>query len=1061
MFARLYGRAVCLTLLAGASIHAQSTGRIEGIIVDAAEAAIAGAEVICLNAATGTAHETLSSVDGIFRFPALPIGRYRITVAKEGFQRLTRDEIELLTGHTLDLKLHLKIGSLTESIEVRGDAPLVQSVSSEVKTTIDSRAMSDLPLNGRNPLELVVLTPGADFTALGTSPGQQDNTGVTVNGLRSTDNNFQLDGAGYNNPMYSSAPTLPNPDTLGEFTVQSSNFSARESRAGAVVQLSTRSGTNRYTGSVFNFLRNDKLDARNFFAEKVSLFKRHQGGGSLGGPIIRNRLFFFGSYQITVKRGSPSPKLLTVPSPAMREGVFPAVRTIYDPVTRQPFAGNTIPKTRFDSATPKLFPYLPLPNSGTNIAELPTDDDQDDHQILGKIDYQYGNGNSLSVRYFYDHNNIQRDTASAPGVFALNSYRNQSLTMRDTRSWKSAFTLTNSVSYSRTFRSQVPNAPIYTNTLASGVVPANERTLPELRVNLANYFNFFSGGPLRFHPSFWEIRNQTAWSHGAHLIAFGGDLYLSREDAIDNSFGSGIWSFSQLRTANMAGQGGDSFASFLLGLPATFQQTSSDLSRLLENRYQFWLQDDWKIHPRFTLNLGLRWEPMLPANDDLGPFTGFQPGMQSRVAIHAPRGLIFSGDVVDSIFGADWNNFAPRVGFAWDMTSGGKSIMRGGYGVYYRAIPLAVQRIVGTNGTFRTQDVTVNDPFSFSEPWTGYPGGNPFPYSTPSRSEMLNWQFRLPVFAQALDPNIRTSYTQSWNFTLERQVLPDMVVSAGYVGNHSIKIVSGVEGNPAIYRTGATAANVDSRRIYPGLASVRLSTPWQWGNYHSLQVTVTKRARRGLSIISNYVLGKAIDNGTGGTIGGFNWQSRDPFNWSMDKAVSDSDVTHRVNLALLYDIPQLVRQSKFGAAIVNGWQLNGILTARTGYPYKVTAGNRALIGGNASHADIIGDPARPEGADPVAMWFNTAAFVLPPLGTHGTLGRNVFRGPGKAVVNFSTFKNFRAGESLTLQLRFEAFNLFNRANFENPNTGVGGVNFGKILGAADPRVLQLGLKLLF
>jgi len=1044
------------------ALAAQSTGRISGAVVDSAEAAIPGAIVSCVNTGTGTSHEVVTGDDGIFRFPELPIGQYRLTVTKEGFQRLTRGEVELLTGHMVELKLHMSVGSVAETIDVKGDVPLVQTVSSEVKTTMDSRAMSELPLNGRNPLELVVLTPGADFTSLGTSPGQQDNTGVVVNGLRSTDNNFQLDGAGFNNPMYASAPTLPNPDTLGEFTVQSSNFSARESRAGAVVQLSTRSGTNRFSGAFFNFLRNDKLDARNFFAQQVSEFKRNQGGASVGGPILRNRLFFFGSYQVTVKRGSPSPKLLTVPTPAMREGVFPAVRTIYDPAAnRQPFPANTIPRSRFDAPLQKLMPFMPLPNNGPTIAELPREDDQNDHQILGKIDYQYGSGNALSVRYYYDLNDIQRDTTSVRDTFSLNSYRNQSLTVRDTRTVKSVFTLNNSVSYSRTFRRQVPQAPIYTNVLASGVVPANERTLPELRVNLANYFNFFSGGPLQFYPSFWEIRNQTAWSRGAHLIAFGADIYRSREDAIDNSFGSGIWSFSMLRTQNAAGLGGDTFASFLLGLPATFQQTSSDLARLIENRYQLWFQDDWRIRPRLTLNLGLRWEPALPAHDVLGPLTGFTPGMQSTVAPNAPRGLIFSGDVRDSIYPADWNNVAPRIGFAWDLTGSGKSVIRAGYGIYYRAVPLAVQRIVGTNGTFRTQDITVNEPPSFAEPWNGYPGGNPFPYHTPNRDEMRNWRFRLPVFAQALDPNTRTSYTQSWNFTVERQVLSDASVSAAYIGNRSIKIISGVEGNPAVFRAGATAANIDSRRIYPGLASVRLSTPWQWANYHSMQISVTKRTRRGLSTVSNYVFSKAIDIGTGGTIGGFNWQARDPFNWSIDKAVSDTDVTHRVNVALLYDLPVLVRGSKLGGAAINGWQLNGILTAQTGYPFDITAGNRALTGGNSANADIVGDPVRPAGADPVVQYFNTAAFVLPPLGTHGTLGRNVLRGPGKVNFNFSTFKNFPASERYTLQFRFEAFNFFNHANFDLPNGGVGGVNFGRIMAAADPRVLQFGLKLLF
>lgn len=1052
-----------LVALVATPSYAQSTGRLTGTVVDGTGAVLPGATVVVRNVATSRSFETVTAAEGLFRFPELPIGPYEITASLTGFQTLVRSDIELLTGQTLDVRLSMQLGDVNESIEVTGGIPLVQTTTSAVQTTIDSRAMSELPLNGRNPLQLVVLTPGADLTSLGTSLGQQDNTGVTVNGLRATDNNYQLDGAGFNNPMYGSAPTLPNPDTLGEFTVQSSSFNARESRAGSVVKLSTRSGTNRFSGSVFNFLRNDKMDARNFFAEEVSEFKRNQGGASLGGPIIRNRAFFFSSYQATIKRGSPSPKLLTVPSLEQREGLFPADRTIYDPLTGEPFPGNVIPEERFDSSAVALLPYIPLPNAGTNIAELPTDDDQDDHQGLAKVDYAYGDGNTLTVRYYYDRNQLQRDTNSAPGVFSVNDYRNQSVTVRDTHALTSRLTATNVLSYVRTFRRQVPEAPIF-NTDVVDIVPANELTTPELRVNLGNYFNLFSGGPLQFLPSYWEWRGQVDWSLGAHLIGFGADVYRSKQEAIDNSFGSGIFTFSTLRTADSAGIGGDTFASFLLGLPARFQQTASDAAELHENRYHVWVQDDWRIHPRLTLNLGLRWEPTLPATDALGRLAGFAPGMQSTIAPLAPEGVVFSGDVADSIVPTDWNNFAPRVGAAWDVTGSGKTVMRGGFGIYYLAVPLATSRIVATNGPFRTLAVDFSDPASFSDPFGDFPGGTPFPFVTPSPEELLTWEFANPLstISGVLDPNMRTGHTRSWNVTVEQQVLSDMAVSVAYVGQRTSGILSGLEANPAPYRPGATAADINSRRIHPGLAEVTLNTGWQWTNYHSLQVSVTKRARRGLSLLANYVFGKAIDIGTGGALGGRTWRPRDPFNWDIDKGPADTDVRHRLNLMVLFEVPGLAATApRLARALVNDWQVNGILTAQSGYPVDINSGNRSLTGGNNATADLMGDPTRPEGVDPVEQFFNTDAFALPPFGSHGNLGRNRMRGPGKVLLDMSLFKNFRISDRFTIQYRLEAFNALNHANFDNPTAGVGGVNFGRILGAGDPRVLQMGLKLLF
>jgi hypothetical protein len=480
-----------------------------------------------------------------------------------------------------------------------------------------------------------------------------------------------------------------------------------------------------------------------------------------------------------------------------------------------------------------------------------------------------------------------------------------------------------------------------------------------------------------------------------------------------------------------------------------------------QNRYHLWFQDDWKIHPRFTLNLGLRWEPTLQPTSDLGPLPALVPGMHSKIAPNAPTGLVFSGDLPNAISPTDWNNFAPRVGFAWDVRGSGKTVIRGGYGIYYRTPPLAFLRVPAENVPFESLNININAPGSFANPYVKYPGGNPYPFTAPAANAISSFQFKLPVTLQALAIDPSTSYTQSWNLSVERQVLKDTTVAVGYVGNHSVKILGGREGNPALYTPTATTGNIDSRRIYAGLGAITLMDAFQWGNYNSMQVTVTRRARHGLSVMANYVFSKSLDNATEGGIGGTAGQSRDPFNQNLDKGPSDYDARHRINAALLYDLPRMRTARGFVGAVINGWQTNSIFTLRSGLPLTVGGLNRSLSGVNKDHADQVGDPTRPAGADPVLAWFNTAAFVANAPGSVGNTGRNILRGPATWNVNFSAFKNFRATERFTVQYRFEAFNLFNKANFGNPNSTVNNANMGKILSAADPRVLQMGLKLLF
>ena len=425
-----------LSLTQTGALFAQSTGRIGGTVTDPTGGVVPSVSVTCKNLATGISRAGETNQVGIFEFPDLPIGQYQLEFKKQGFQSQKRDRVPLVTGQVLDLKIQLQLGEVTQSVTVSSEPPLVESTSSAVETSVTVTQMRELPLNGRNPLQLTTLTPGTAITDVGTEYTQQDNRGITVNGLRATQNNFQLDGAIYNDRFFDSVPTMPDPDALEEFTIQSSNYSAEHGGAGALVQLSVKSGTNDLHGTAFEFLRNTELNARNFFANIRPPFKLNQFGGTVGGPIRKNRTFFFFSAQDTERRSAPSPLSFTPPTAAQRTGDFSALlpkTQLVDPRTGQPIPGNIIPPSRLDPVLVKVAnALLPLPNSGTQFVGI-ANQNLDDTQYLVKIDHQVSNNNHLSGSYFYDQDNFQRPFNAPTGFYALNLFRNQTATLNDTQ----------------------------------------------------------------------------------------------------------------------------------------------------------------------------------------------------------------------------------------------------------------------------------------------------------------------------------------------------------------------------------------------------------------------------------------------------------------------------------------------------------------------------------------------------------------------------------------------------------------------------------------------------
>lgn len=1067
-----------VVLLSPAGVQAQSTALLTGTVVDQTGAIVSQAQVVCRNIQTGLTYTDTTNAEGLFRFPSLPIGSYELVVTHAGFEKLTRKGLVLLTGQSVDVHLALSVGQMLQSVEVTAGTPVVESTSSEVQTTIASQDMRELPLNGRNALQLVTLTPGTQTTSVGTEGNQEENDGVTSNGLRSVDNNYVMDGVTYANADFNNVPNLPNPDALEEFTMKSATFSAAYSGPGATMLLSTRSGTNQFHGEAFEFLRNDALDSKNFFATEVTPYKRNQFGGTFGGPIKKDKTFLFASYQGTRTAGAASPSLTTVPTLAERGGDFSASgKTIYDPSTGQPFPGDKI--TTFDPVASKLLALIPAPTPGlatNNRAELTPSLPATDDQMDVRFDHVFGAKDHFTTRYYFDEFDYVRNTSPFPGINAQNFFRDQNLLVSDTHSFKANLLFVASFGYTRSARTQNPHAPVTVQSAGANLPEAIAGASAELRVNINNYVNLFTGGPLIQDPVVFEYRGQFTWTHGKHLLQFGLQVDRDHMYAADKSFASGQFNFNGSRTAGPTPckTCGDAFADFLLGLPNNFFQSARTPQDFRQTNWAPWVEDDWKVLPKLTLNLGLRWEPWLPAYDLLGPAAGFEAGVQSQVAPLAPPGLIFSGDpgVRNSIWPADWRNFAPRVGFAWDVQGNGKSVVRSAFGIFYNTIPLNMIRTSNSASAFRSQSVTIDvpPPASIDNPYSGYPSGDPFPFTPPPTSALKTYQFLLPVDTSLLDPHARTGYTEEWNLTVERQVLSDLGISLSYVGNHQLKVMATRQINPIIPGTKA--------RVYPNFAPIALATPWEFGNYHALQLSVTKRTRRGLTLIANYTYSKCLDNDSGATIGA-DAGGGDAFNNKFDinsgYGPCDWDLTHLANISLVYDLPRV--NAFHGAAdkVLNGWETTSIITVESGFPFTVLTGTDNSGSGtpNSDTAEqISANTARPAGVASLAEWFNTAAFIPNAKGTFGNVGRNTLRGPGAWNEDFGLIKSTPISERLRAEFRFEAFNLLNHANFGNPNSTVTSSNFGKIQNTkasglnsvgnlGNPRVIQFGLKLVF
>ena len=1079
-------RIVTLFSLSALALFGQA-GSIQGIVQDQSQGAVIGSQVVITNLETGLRREASTNETGLYTVPSLPVGRYKLTATMQGFSTAEVPEIKLDVNQTARVDFVLKPGSVTESISVSAAAAMLDSETATVGQVIDNKRIVELPLNGRNYLELARLSAGT-AAARGSRPesegvfsaGGQHGYQVQVN-IDGVDNSMTYSGG----PIGFEAQAIkPSVDAVGEFRVVTNNLSAEYgNRMGGQVFVNIKSGTNNVHGSLFEFLRNSKLDGTNFFANRAGTkkpdYKQNQFGGTIGGPIRKDKTFFFGSFEGTRTRLGRS-FTGTVPVPEVREGDFNRIRPIFDPATtvgtatsftRQQFPGNIIPKSRWDPLFPKLLALYPLPTNGlianNHFYNGSESNDVNTYDIKG--DHNISDRSRVSGRYSRrDRDRFEPGPLPLPADGGL-----ATTTIIDSNSIALTHTYTFGASLTNEFRVGI------TDINSRFDVPYDRPLFDEYGIKGIPKTNLASSndhGLSRFTPaqyseigtrSFWpNTNNQRTYqfndtmfkSWGKHNIRFGGEV--RREDLFRNAarFSRGQFVFNREFTANPAARAAtaDGMAEFMLGMASGGTIGNENGEYLAATTIAGFVQDDWKVTPNLTLNLGVRYDIFYAPSAPDGGISYFDLDFNNLgAAARLKQTFLQPGECACE---NDKNNFAPRLGLAYKVTP--KTVVRAGAGmIYARADALQTQWARAQNQAptfieigFGTLDrinsrLILKDGFpAVTLPATAVPGPNSVGINAPSRF--------LP-----------TQYSIQYFFDVQRELPFDTLLTVGYNGNGTRKMLGGLNYNIP-YNIVPSATPVNNLRLWPFYNGVNVVVPYGNLSYSGLITKLEKRFSKGLTFLSSYTWSHAIDNldeegngeGTGAT---YFWDR------NQNRGSSLTDIRHSFVFSSTYELPFgrgkafLTNTHRAVDAILGGWQLGGVFSKVSGEPFTVTTSGGITNAGGADRPNRIGDGTLPSGQRSIDRWFDTGAFTVQPQYTYGNSGRNILRGPGVTNLDFSLAKYFQIKEGMRLQFRAEAFNTSNTPAFGNPNANITGAGVGQITSAGEPRRVQFGLKLLF
>lgn len=1120
-----------LLFILSTSLFGQTFGEITGEVRDTSGAAVSGAKVSIVNSATNANRNSVSNDAGVYSFPSLPPGTYTVKVEKAGFKTATAKDVLVQVQQTVRLDIDMTVGSVSESIEVSAQASALTTENSTLGTVVENKRIVELPLNGRNYLQLVALAPNTStgFPSAGQARSRQggfrSETSIAIAGQRSSFNHYSLDGVENTDPNFNTFVIQPSIDALQEFKVQTGVYSAEFGRATAQINVLTKSGGNQYHGTAFEFLRNDKLDSKNYAFTSArpakDPFKWNQYGGTFSGPVVipklfngKDKLFFMANYEAFRQRRQTQ-GVYSVPSAAMRDGNFSEIAGgIYDPLTRTVaadgtansilFPGSIIPANRIEGISKKLLEFYPAPNIVTTTPrnrnyQQPQGAPINRDQFILRMDWNESSKSQWAGRYSWG------DEVQFNAGLVKNGA--QVLTNVEQYMGSNTRTLTPNIvnetrfGYTRFYNSTARELANVRDVVSEIGIPGLKGGAPITwgipSVGLTNYSGFGddSEGPYENKNRSMQILNSTSWIRGKHIFRFGGEVRNDQFNQDGNQFARGAFGVeinATRRAPTGTNLGGDAFADFLLGQVRRAEQAVAiGSARFRATSYSFFIDDTWKLTNKVTLSLGLRYENTPAWTDSSGRiFTVAMPFMDSVAAVQdKSRYPVFlrqgngtdpyagiairwpnitvaqDGRLGNTLVQRDKNDFAPRIGISWNPTS--KWVFRTGAGMFYTQDTGNPRFDMARNtaGRFRLEADSTTPNVTWANGFASIAGSIPQianPYS----------------FANIYDR--RTPYVMQYLFNVQREFNSNLVLEAGYLGSVSRKLESLRAVNEAI--PGATGS-VISRSPYPFFGRIQLVDNGGRGNYNSLGMKLTKRYSSGLSALVSYTWAKSIDETSGIRVNdGDTLFPQNSYCMRCERGLSSFDTRHRFVTSLLYDLPvgrgkAMNISNPILNTIVGGWQFGTILTFSTGFPVTVSSGRDQSNTGAGFDRPlyISGTDPNLSNHDP-QRWYNPASYVLQSFGTFGNVGRNTLISPSITNIDLSTMKNFKMpfGESHLLQFRFEAFNAPNHPNWGNADTNVSQIsrdsagnitnpgNFGVITGTrGNMRQLQVALKYIF
>lgn len=1093
-----------LVLAVPLAVSAQvTTATLVGTVTDPGGAIVPGAEVTARNVDTGLTRSSTTTDAGTYRIEFLPVGKYNVEVAYTGFKKSLVSDIVLQVNDTTRVDVALNVGQVSETVTISENPTLaVNTSTSEIGRTIQAAEITNLPLVERNVYTLLDLTPGVQSNnngiataSTGTStfilgyPEQRTLiNGGTDGGTGSV--NYYLDGGINMTNLRNTGNILPNPDAIQEFRVQTNSYNAEYGRyASGIINVLTKSGSNQFHGSAFEFLRNTVFNANDWGSTLARApFHRNQFGGTLGGPIKHDKAFFFFSYSGLRQATSTFLSGARVPTALERAGNFTASATKpTDPATNAPFvcAGvtNVICPERIDKVARKIIDnYIPLSNvtlSNGNAGwqgNIPTPYNFDEY--LGKVDYQLNAVHRLTISYFNTGgtSTTKGGSPNVPWSLQNSTWRQHSVNASDV--WIVSAAKINQVwlTFSRNFGGRI-NVPATSLTdLGSSFFIQGTPNLPQITVT--GYFTLGQqiGGPIA-GTNFYSARDVFSWIKGNHSLKLGGEISLNKDiqQTLLNNYG--VFTFNGNTTMHTGPTvAGNAYADFMIGIPSAVSQDAPVTGYTNSWYTALFAQDDFKVHPRLTLNLGLRWDVQTAPTDPQNRVVNYVPGQKSTVIPSAPVGALFYGDpgVERGGIPTSYGHFSPRLGFAWDVAGDGKTSIRGAFGIFYGSIsgnewntmtnfqPFST-RLTFTNINQKTNAAGVPLGASLVNPYNAFVGGPPFPY----KGTFTTGGGLFPVASDFKWPR-----TYQMNVSVQRQVTKDLIVGAAYVGTSSHDLPFARDINyPVITPTATSAgANILARRPNPLFGAVLQLQSDQDASYKGLQITSAMRMSHHLTFNAFYTYSKTLSSVElyNSTTQGL---AQNYSNLAEDRGAGDSDQRHVFSMSLTYQ-PDYFGKSSNGIlrGIFNGWSISPIIKMRSGLPFTVTNGNvDANLDGNTNdRAQLVGDPHL---ANPTAaQWFNTAAFaqnkVVTGVATDGNSARNLLYGPGYRTVDLAISRDFRLTERVRMRFRAEATNAFNHVNLGQPGASVPAAgstsaSFGVITSANSMRKMQFGLRFTF